>query len=139
MKESFDSSAPAVSNERGAARLKLIVVLAVVGLVGYMGFQYIPVAYQSHTFKKLMDSNTMNADANGTLPTEQKGPRVEQQLRASASEYGVPPNAKITHTYQNGQLQVTVQFTRPINLLPGLTYNYDFSHTSKSNPLLQTQ
>lgn len=139
MNESFGSSPMVMSNERGSARLKLIIVLAVIALIGYMGVQYIPVAYQSYTFKKLMDTNTGNAAANGTLPTEEKGARVEQQLRASASEYGVPPNAKITHAFQNGQLQVTVQFTRPVNLLPGLTYNYDFNHTAKSSTLLNAQ
>ena len=139
MKESFGSSPTALNNERGSARLKFIFVLAVVAVIGYMGVQYISVAYQSHTFKKLMDTNTGNAAANGTWPVEEKGVRVEQQLRATASEYGVPPNAKITHAFQNGQLQVTVQFTRPVNLLPGLTYNYDFAHTAKSSTLLNAQ
>ena len=31
--------------ESGAARLKLLVVLALIALVGYSAYQYVPVAY----------------------------------------------------------------------------------------------
>lgn len=136
MNESFGSTPAARRNERGAARLKFIIVLAVVLLAGYMGFQYIPVAYQSYTFKKFMNESADKASAM-SLPSDQKGPWLENELRARASEYSVPPNAKIAHTYQNNQLQVTVQFTRQINLIPGIwTYQYNFDHTAKSSTFL---
>jgi PKD repeat protein len=135
MNESCGSIQAVRRNERGAARLKFIIVLVVVALVGYMGFQYIPVAYQSYTFKKYMDTSVLN-EAASTRAADQKGAWVENQLRASSKDYGVPPDAKFSHMFQNGQLEVTVKFTRPINLLPGFTYQYNFDHTAKSDPLL---
>ena len=59
MKESFGSSPLSMRHERGAARLKLIIVLAVIALVGYMGFQYVPVAYQARSLKKFMDEKVI--------------------------------------------------------------------------------
>lgn len=122
-------------NERGAGRLKLILVLAVVGVIAYMGFQYIPVAYQAYTFRKLMDKSAEKAAAS-TLATDQKGSWIENELRTSAKDHGVPPDARITHVFQGNQMEVTVKFTRPINLLPGFTYNYNFEHTAKSSTFL---
>jgi hypothetical protein len=138
MNESFGSTPAAKEMERGAARLKFIIVLAVVALIGYMGFQYVPVAYQSYSFKKYMDENADKAAAL-TLPSEEKGPWIENQIRSGAKDYGVPPDAKITRSFLNNQLVVTVTFTRPVNLLPGFTYQYNFEHTAKSSTFLTTQ
>ena len=136
MNESFGSTPTARRNERGAARLKFILVLVVVLLVGYMGFQYIPVAYQAYTFKKFMNESADKAAAM-SMPSEQKAPWLENELRVRAKEYNVPPDAKITRTYQDNQMQVTVQFTRQVNLLPGIwTYDYNFDHTAKSSTFL---
>ena len=136
MKASFVSATAVRRHERGAARLKMIVVLAIVALVGYVAFQYIPVAYQARSYKKLMDEKVTSAAENPAIPTEQKGPTVENQLRSSAKDYGVPPEAKMSHIYQNGALQVTVQFTRQVNLLPGFAYEYKFDYTAKNDTSL---
>jgi hypothetical protein len=133
MKESFDSSPKGLRHERGAARLKLIIVLAIVAAVGYMAFQYIPVAYQARSYQNFMKERVQAAADDPAVPMEQKASRVETQLKNGASQYGVPADAKLSHIYQNGRLEVTVKFTRLINLLPGFTYQYEFDHTVKSD------
>jgi hypothetical protein len=138
MNETFGSTPTVRRNERGSARLKFIIVLAVVALVGYMGFQYIPVAYQSYTFKKFMDESADKAAAS-TLPAEQKGSWLENELRTNAKDYGVPADAKMTHIFQNNRMEVTVTFIRQINLLPGFAYQYNFNHTAKSSTFLTPQ
>ncbi|MDT4898323.1 MAG: hypothetical protein QOH25_3400 [Acidobacteriota bacterium] len=138
MNESFGSTPAARHNEQGTARLKFIIVLVVVALVGYMGFQYIPVAYQSYTFKKFMDESADKAAASA-LPAEQKGSWLENELRTNAKDYGVPPDAKMTHIFQNNRMEITVTFTRQINLLPGFAYQYNFDHTAKSSTFLTPQ
>jgi hypothetical protein len=139
MNESCGSTRTARRSERGAARLRFIIVLVVVALFGYMALQYIPVAYQSYTFKKFMNESADKAAAS-SLPTDQKGAWVENQLRTNAKDYSVPPDAKITHSFQSNQIEVTVKFTRKVNLLPGIwTYQYDFDHTAKSSTFLTPQ
>lgn len=139
MNESLGSTLAARRSERGAARLKFIIVLVVVALLGYMALQYIPVAYQSYTFKKFMDESADKAAA-ASMPSEEKGNWLETELRNRAKEYSVPPDAKITRNFQNNQMSVTVQFTRQVNLIPGVwTYQYNFEHTSKSSTFLTAQ
>jgi PKD repeat protein len=135
MNESFGTKPAARRNERGAARLKFIIVLVIVAVVAYMGFQYIPVRYQAYTFKTFMDQSVLNESAS-SRHADEKGPWVENQLRSNAKDYGVPPDAEFSHKYQNGHLEVTVKFTRLINLLPGFAYEYDFDYTARSNPFL---
>jgi hypothetical protein len=131
----FVGSTPqARSGERGTARLKFIIVLVVVAVVAYMGFQYVPVAYQSYRYKDYMQQSVDKATALG-----QGSEWVKSQLEASAKDYGVPGDAKIMPVVQNGRMEVTVKFTRPVNLLPGFTYNYAFDHTAKSTELFGTK
>jgi len=117
--------------ERGAARMKFIIVLVVIAVAGYMAFQYIPVAYQASRFKTRMQDVVTEAAAAG------KGTEwVKSQLEASAEDNGVPKDAKIVPTMKGARMAVTVQFTRPVNLLPIWTINYNFDHTATSDPLL---
>lgn len=130
-KRSFGRSPRARHGERGSARVKFIIVLVVVAAAGYMAFQYVPVAYQSSRYKTRMQDVVTEAAAAG------KGTEwVRSQLEAGAEDNGVPKDAKIVPAVQEGRMVVTVQFTRPINLLPGFTYNYNFDHTAKSADLL---
>lgn len=130
MKRSFGSTPMARQAERGAARLKFIIVLAVLALIGYMAFQYVPVAYNYSRYKTYMQESADKAAVVG-----QGTEWVRSQLAASANDYGVPPDAKITPAVKDGRLEVSVTFIRPINLLPGITYNYNFDHTVKSTDL----
>jgi Tfp pilus assembly protein PilE len=139
MDESISLAPAARRNERGAARLKFIIVLVVVAILGYMALQYIPVAYQSYTFKKFMNETADKAAAM-SLPAEEKAAWLENELRAKAKDYSVPPDAKITRLFQNNQMQVTVQFTRQLNMIPGIwSYQYNFDHTAKSSTFLTAQ
>jgi hypothetical protein len=127
MKRSLGRTLAARQGERGSARLKFIILLAALAAIGYMAFQYVPVAYQSSRYKTRMQDVVTDAAAAG------KGTEwVKTQLEASADENGVPKDAKIVPTIQDGRMVVTVQFSRPINLLPGFTYTYNFEHTAKS-------
>jgi hypothetical protein len=114
------------TNERGSARLKFIVVMAILCVVAYSGYLYIPVAYQAFLFKDLMQHDVDAATAL-SHPTNW----VTEQLVKSGPEYGVPPDATITTTQEDKRMQVRVQFTRPIEF-PGFTYHYEFDHTAKA-------
>ena len=124
------SKASTRSGEPGGARLKFIVVILVIGLVAYLGYLYIPVAYQSYLFKDLMQHNADVASAQGYEPTW-----VTNQLAKAAPEYGVPADAIILPARKDNRMEIRVQFTKPIEF-PGYTYNYNFDQTVKSTAFL---
>ena len=118
------------NNERGGARLKFIIAITVFAVVVYIGYMYVPVAVDAYYFKDAMQ-NKVNAAATQGYETNW----VKDQLEKSKPEFNVPPEAIITPARQDNQMQVRVQFTRPISF-PGYTYNYDFDYTAKSTNFL---
>src|SRR6266566_4845567 len=117
-------------SERGGARLKFIIVVAVIAAVAYAGYQFIPVAYQAYQIKDLMQHEVDTAIALGQ-PTSW----IRDQLVKSSPEYGIPADAIITPTQQDNRMEVRVQYTQPIEF-PGFVYNYQFDHTAKSATFL---
>ena len=116
--------------ERGSARLKFIIVIAVIAVLGYMAYMYVPVAYQAYLLKDLMQHDVDVASSQGYPPTW-----VKDQLVKSGPEYGVPADAVIEPAQRDNRIEVTVRFTKPIEF-PGYTYQYNFDHTAKSTAFL---
>ena len=117
-------------NERGSARLKLIIFIIVFGLAIYAGYLYLPVAVDAYYFKDVMQNMVNLAAAQGNDANW-----VRDQLVKSEPDYHVPPDANITPSIQDKRVQVRVQFVRPISF-PGYTYNYEFDHTAQSSTFL---
>ena len=118
------------TSERGGARLKFIIVLAIIGAVAYAGYQFIPVAYQSYQLKDLMQHNVDTAVAMGKPASW-----VRDQLVKNSVDYGIPPTALIEPLQQESRMEVRVRFTQPIEF-PGYVYIYEFDHTAKSATFL---
>jgi hypothetical protein len=118
------------SSERGAARLKLLIFLLVVGAIGYIGYLYVPIAYQAYLFKDWMQHTVDVASASGYQPVW-----VNDQLKKGLPEYDVPPNAVITPATRDNRIEVRVQYTRTIEF-PGYSYQYVFDHTARSSAFL---
>lgn len=117
-------------SERGGARAKLIVFIAIFAIVVYVGYMYIPVAIDAYYFKDVMQSKVDAAAVQGFDTTW-----VTDQLKKSEREYHVPDEAVISPSTKDNRVEVRVQFTRPISF-PGYTYNYEFDHTAKSTSFL---
>jgi hypothetical protein len=118
------------TSERGSARLKFIVVIAIIGMVAYAGYQFIPVFYQAYQIRDLMQHEVDTAVALGK-PTSW----ITEQLVKSGPEYGIPADAVITPTQQDARLELRLQYRQPVEF-PGFVYNYDFDHTVKSSNFL---
>lgn len=116
--------------ERGGARLKLIIFLVIVAIVGYSGYMYIPVAIDAYYFKDAMQNKVNLAAAQG-----HDAAWLSDQISKSKAEHNVPDDAVITPTQKEGRVEVRVQFTRPIST-PLFTYNYDFDYTAQSTTFL---
>jgi hypothetical protein len=118
------------TSERGGARLKFIIVVAIIGIIAYIGYIYIPVAYQSYLLKDLMQHNVDVAVTQG-YPASW----IKDQLTKSGKEYGVPSDAVIEPVQRDNRMEVRVQFVRPLEF-PGFTYQYNFDHTARSTAFL---
>jgi len=120
----------ASQDERGGARLKFVVAIAIIEIVVYAGYLYIPVAVDAYYFRDVMQNKVDVAVTQGY-----EAAWVSDQLKKSAAEFHVPDNAIISPQLKDSRVEVRVQFTRPING-PGFTYNYDFDYTARSTAFL---
>jgi len=118
------------AGERGSATLKFVVVMAILGIVAYTSYLYVPVAYEASAYKDLMQHFADVAAAQGYPPSW-----AGEQLMKSGAEYNIPTNAIITPAQRDNRVEVRVQYVREIEF-PGYTYNYEFDHTVKSTAFL---
>jgi hypothetical protein len=118
------------TNETGSARLKFLMVVAIIAACGYALYLYLPVAYQSFRLKDTMQHDVDVAVTQGYPPSW-----VHDQLIQSAAEYEMPTDAIIEPTQRDNRVEVRVRFTRPIQF-PGYTYEYTFDHTARSTAFL---
>ena len=120
-------------SEEGGARLKFLIVLAIIAAVAYAGYQFIPVVYSAYQIKDLMQHDVDTAVATGKPASW-----IKEQLVRSSAEYDIPADAVITPNQQDNRMEVRVQFTHPIEF-PGFVYNYEFDHTAKSSTFLSVK
>jgi hypothetical protein len=118
------------SNERGNSRFNFLLTLVVIGLAGYVAYQYVPVAYQASQLKISMQDTVDKA-----VVTSKNAAWAEDQLRRSLPIYGAPPDALITVANKESRIEAHVQYSVPIPLLV-TTYEYKFDHTTRSAYLL---
>jgi hypothetical protein len=133
MNPSYGSLHKDRAGERGQGGVKFLFVVAIIGLIGYVGFQYVPVAYQAYGYKDLMQHDVDMAATQGFDPAW-----VKTQLVKNAPDYGVPADVSVVPTKANGRVAVTVKFARPIPL-PGYIYQYEFEHTARSTEFFETK
>ncbi len=118
------------TNESGSARLKFLLVMAIIAAAGYALYLYLPVEYQSIRLKDTMQHDVDVAATQGYPLTW-----VHDQLTQSAADYEIPADAIIEPTQRDNRVEVHVRFTRPIQF-PGYTYEYTFDHTATSTAFL---
>ena len=116
--------------ERGEGRAKFLITIAIIAVIAYIGYQYVPVAFRAYQFKDYMQQTVDKGAALG-----QGGEWVKAQIKASFNDYSVPGDASVTTAQRDGRIEATVQFTRPVPL-PFYTYQYDFNYTAKSTEFL---
>src|SRR5260370_37192548 len=95
------------NNERGSARAKLIIFLAIVAVLGYVGYLYIPVSIDAYYFKDAMQ-NTVNLAVTQGYHTAW----VTDQLKTAGPDDHVPDDALITTDQRDNRGEARVQFTR---------------------------
>lgn len=118
--------------ERGGTRLKFLIVIIVLAVLAYSGYQYIPVAYQAYLFKDYMQQTVDKATGTG-----QPVSWVETQLKEGGKQYGMP-DPEVKALMRDGRMEARVRFTRPV-ALPFYTYQYQFDNTVRSTEFFVTK
>ena len=120
---------PLRHGERGEGRLKFIIVMGIILVVAYAGYQYVPVAIQAYQLKDAMQQ-TVNSAAVQPQTTSES---LKKTLTERAQEYGAPPPpaTNVIVGTQDGRWQARVHYTREVPL-PFYRYQYTFDNTVKS-------
>ena len=119
------------TSAQGGARLKFLIVAAILGSAAYAGYQLIPVFYRDYQIKDLMQ-NDVDTAANLGKPASW----IKDQLVNNSPDYGIPEDAIITpQQQQDNRMEVRVQFILPVEF-PGFVYNHEFDYTAKSATFL---
>ena len=116
--------------ERGGARLKFFIVIAIIASTAYAGYLYLPVQFDALRFKDFLQHEVDVAATQGYPMTW-----VPEQVKKNLAEYNVPADAIITPGTQDHRVFVRVQYTKPIEF-PGYTYQFEFDHTASSTDFL---
>jgi len=120
-------------SEHGGARLKFVIVAAIICIVGYVCYMCIPVFYQAYQIKDLMKHEVDTAAALAKPTTW-----VVEQVVRQGPDYGLPKDAVLTPAVQEGRIELRVQYRHPIEF-PGYVYDYDFDYTARSSGFLTTK
>lgn len=118
------------ATEYGGSRFNFLLFVVVVAIVGYAGYQYVPVAYQASQLKVFMQDTVDRA-----VVTDKNAAWADEQLRRNLKDYGAPADALVTVGNREARLEAHVEYTVPIPLVV-TTYQYKFNHTTRSANLL---
>jgi hypothetical protein len=119
------------SGERGQGRLKFLMIMLVLFAIGYGLYLYVPIAYDAYVLKDFMQHEVDVAAASGYDENW-----LKTQLTKSEKEYNVPVNAEIVPARAEGRWQLTIRYTRQIQIPGGYVYDYNFDQTVKSTQFL---
>src|SRR5260370_32928911 len=94
--------------EQGGARLKFIIALVAFAIVIYVGYMYIPVAYDAYYFKDVMQNTVDMAAAQGRDTSW-----ATDQLKKTETDNHVPSKPIIAPPRKAHRIQACVQVTPP--------------------------
>jgi len=116
------------NSEKGSAKVKLIVFLLILFVIGHAGYNYIPVAYEGENFKQEMQTAVVQGRA--VPPGMTVNDMVKGKLQRAILANNVPADAFVQVKPANNSVQAHVAYTKQVNLLPfGIyKYNYQFNH-----------
>jgi hypothetical protein len=118
------------ATEHGGSRFNFLLTIVIIAVVGYAGYQYVPVAYQASQLKVAIQDAVDKA-----VVTDKNAAWAEDQIRRTLPTYGAPPDALVTVANREARLEAHVEYTVPIPLLV-TTHEYKFNHTARSANLM---
>ena len=114
------------ATEHGGSRFNFLLTVVIIAIVAYVGYQYVPVAYQASQFKVSMQDAVDKA-----VVTDKNAAWAEDQIRRSLPLYNVPPDALVAVANRESRIEANVQYSVLIPFLV-TTHEYKFNHTVRS-------
>ncbi|MDW8303264.1 MAG: hypothetical protein RML33_00295 [Acidobacteriota bacterium] len=106
--------------ESGSATAKFVIVVLIVILAVYAGWNYVAVLYQSAQIRQEMHTAVLQGSA--LPPNSNKGDPIsitKERIRRAVQDYELPPDTYIEVKWSNQNLlQARVYYKRKINFLP---------------------
>ncbi len=124
------------NSERGEGTLKLIIFLVVIFLVGWAGYNFIPVKYNESVLRQEMDTTVTQAMVSPNALKNQVR-WTEDQVKKLGPNFDLPEDTLYeVKQGKNGGVSVTIKFKKTIALLPFYNYNYEFDYTAKTSSFM---
>ena len=127
-------------SEHGGAGVKLAIVLAIIFLIAYAGYNYIPIAYEGENFKQEMQTAVVQGMA--VLPGVTPVDMVKGKLQKAIASNNIPSDAlvQVMPTKNNG-VTAHVSYTKKVSILPFGIYKhtYNFDHTATPTGFLMKE
>lgn len=127
------------NGERGNATAKFVLVVVLLFLGAYGGYNYIVTWYQCSHFKEKMTEIITQAYAMPNNKSLNSIEGVHQKILEIGVYDNVPPDALITVERQKAGLVARAVFTREVDILPFnmYKYKYQFDHTARPPSLME--
>jgi hypothetical protein len=126
------------NSEQGSAKVKLVIALLVLFLIGNAGYNYIPIAYEGENLKQEMQTAVVQGMA---VPSGSINDMVKGKVQRAMASNNIPPDAFVQVKQANNTVQAHVAYSKQVNMLPfGIyKYNYQFNHIATPTGFLMKQ
>jgi predicted negative regulator of RcsB-dependent stress response len=111
------------SNQKGSAVAKFVIVLFVLILVSYAGYNYISALYESQA----LESEIQTAVLQGSAQAGQKAIDIPKaRIERVVKEYNLPQDTYIEVKVVNNLVQARVYYKKKVSLLPFGMWDYEY-------------
>ncbi len=119
--------------ERGGARVKLLIMAVVIGLVANAGYNFVPVAFQGENFKQDMETAVIQGVS---MPSTYGTPInvVRFKVGNAARVNQLPHDAVIDVKEKNNIVVARVYYMKKIPLIPFGIYDYEYVFDHSATP-----
>ncbi len=120
-------------NERGSSTTKFVLVVIVLILAGYGGYNYIVMSYQISHFKENVQTIVTQAYSMPNNKNLNDPELMRQKIRSIGDYDSIPADAVINVNKKPSGVEAQVTFMRETSLLPFnmYKYKYQFDFTAK--------
>jgi Flp pilus assembly protein TadG len=119
--------------ERGNATAKFLVVIVLLFLIGYGGYNYLITWYQCAEVQTAMKESIDRANMS-SMATDRDPEKIKQYIQRKGASNNMPADAVIKIEKSENGVAARVQFTRDVAILPFNLYNYKYVFNQTAGP-----